>query len=349
MGYHEEGGTVSAHSPMRMGDIICRIYPAVSLIFLLSYALSMVIGIYLFFFTPEGAEFSSKSLTQLAFYIFYNTKLRLQGSLTVGWLFLLLSTLFTAAFFVAALSNVRYSESARGLLHKNDPHCIFSNFLMAMPAICSAAFVSFSLIHVIEANAGLPVGGIVFPDPFQEILLTSYAAFIEEVGFRLVPIAFPVAVYLLFQSAAKVSNMRLKERLTVVALALFKPESFRRRMGLGRDRSLLKLKAMLILASSVMFSYAHVASGAWESGKVITTFMGGIVFGYCCLRYGWESSLLIHWFFNSYWSILSCASTLNTAFAAFYDLSFLMALYMGFASLLAFGSMALSKIASWQR
>jgi len=142
MGYREEGGTVSARPPMRMGDIICRIYPAVSFMFLLSYLLSIVIGIYLFFFTPEGTEFSSKSLTQLAFYIFYNTKLSLQGPFTAGRLFLLLSILFAAAFLAAALSNVRYSESARGLLHKDDPHCIFSNFLMAMPAICSAAFVS---------------------------------------------------------------------------------------------------------------------------------------------------------------------------------------------------------------
>jgi len=348
MGSSEERDAAAASRPVRMSDLVCRIYPAVSALFLLSYASSIIIGIYVFFFTSEGAEFSSKLLTQLAFYVFYYTKLSLPGPFTVGWLFLLLSGLFTIAFAVAALSNVRYSESAKGMFRTKGSNGIFSNFLMGMPAICSSAFVSFSLIHLLEENVGVPVGGIVFPDPFQEILFTSYAAFIEEVSFRLVPIAFPIAVYLLFQSAVKISSMRRRDRLAVVLLALFKPESFSRRMGLGRDRNLTNLKVLLVLVSSIIFAYAHVASGAWESGKVVTTFIGGLIFGYCCLRYGWESSLLVHWYFNTYWSVLSYAATLSASFAALYDVSFLMALYMGFASLLAFGIMLLSKVAAWR-
>ncbi|HRU81659.1 MAG TPA: hypothetical protein P5168_03820, partial [Candidatus Methanomethylicus sp.] len=85
-----------------MGDLVCRVYPAVSLLFLLSYASSIIIGIYVFFFTSEGTEFSSKSLTQLSFYVFYYTKFSLPGTFTVGWLFLLLSGLFAIAFAVAA-------------------------------------------------------------------------------------------------------------------------------------------------------------------------------------------------------------------------------------------------------
>jgi len=349
MGLREERDAASARSPSQLGDIICRLYPAVSLLFLLSYAISMVVGIYIFFFTSEGAAFSSKSLTQLAFYIFYYTKLSLPGPFTAGWLFLLLTILFTAAFVVAAFSNVRYSESARNLLRTRAQRGILSNFLMAMPIICSSTFVSFSLIHLLEEKVGVPVGGIIFPDPFQEILFTSYSAFIEEISFRLVPIAFPIAVYLLFQSAVKISRMRYRERLVIVPLALFKPESFRRRMGLSRDQSLTNLKVLLVVISAIMFSYAHVASGAWESGKVLTTFIGGLVFGYCCLRYGWESSLLIHWFFNTYWSILSYASGINAGFAIFYDVSFMMTLYLGFASLLAFSVMLLSRVVARRR
>lgn len=344
MGLNEEHSADSKTAIGSVGSIINRVYPLVSILFLLSYLGSMIIGIYAFFFTSEGIDFSSNQVYQLALYIFYYSRLNLPGPFNSGLLFLLLSLIFAAAFIIAGFSNTRYCTSVKTVLRSNVTEGIFSNFLMAMPVITSTTFVSISLVQLFEEKVGVPVGEIVFPNPFQEILFTSYAAFIEEISFRLMPIAFPVAVYLLFQSSVRISNMSYRKRLLLVPLALFKPESFKQRMGLGGDRSLDKLKAMLIVISAVMFSYAHVASGAWESGKLITTFMGGLVLGYCCLRYGWESALLVHWFFNSYWSVLSYASGLDPLFAVFYDSSFLMNLYLGFTSLIAFAIALFLKI-----
>lgn len=336
MGFNEAHGTGSNSKPASIESAICRIYPFISILFLLSYASSMVIGVYLFFFTSDGISFGSGQLSQLALYIFYYSRITLPGSFNVGNLFLLLSLAFAAAFVIAASSNTRYPRSFKGMLQSDAANGIFSNFLMAMPVITSATFVSISIVQLFEEKIGIPVGEIVFPNPFQEILFTTYAAFIEEISFRLMPIAFPVAIYLLFQSSVRVSAMSYRKRLLLVTLALFKPRSFALRMGLGRDPALDRIKATLLIISSMMFSYAHVASGAWESGKLITTFIGGLALGYCCLRYGFEGALLVHWFFNSYWSVLSYASDLNPFFSAIFDASFFMNLYLGFASLMAF-------------
>jgi hypothetical protein len=49
----------------------------------------------------------------------------------------------------------------------------------------------------------------------------------------------------------------------------------------------------LVLASSIMFGYAHFASG-WGAWKILPAAVGGIAFGYLFLKFGLAASIMLH-------------------------------------------------------
>ena len=314
--------------------IIVRLYSFIAVGLLSTYIAVLPLGIYIFYFTPEGIEFSSKNVSNLVMYLFYSSSLRLTGPFSIGSIFILLTLIFSVAFATAFFSNKYYLTSLKDFFRSTDPSKITANFLLLMPALCSLALFSFSAINRIAESVGLPVGDISFSDPFQEILFTSYAAGIEELSFRLIPIAFPVAVYLLFRASSTVSSMPLRKRLVLIPMALLKPASFQARLAIPTDRDLKSLEIILVLCSSLLFAYAHIVSGTWGTGKLITTFIGGLMLGYCCIRYGFDSALIIHWFFNTYWSVLSLSADISFPFSLLNDFSYNTTLYLGFLSLI---------------
>lgn len=67
---------------------------------------------------------------------------------------------------------------------------------------------------------------------------------------------------------------------------------------------------ILILLTSVIFGLAHFLAGSgWEVGKISTAFLAGLVFGIVFVAYGAYASILLHWFFNYYFDVLSKAET----------------------------------------
>ena len=52
-------------------------------------------------------------------------------------------------------------------------------------------------------------------------------------------------------------------------------------------------EVLLILASSVLFGYAHFASG-WGAWKIVPATVGGIAFGYLFLKFGLAASVMLH-------------------------------------------------------
>lgn len=52
-------------------------------------------------------------------------------------------------------------------------------------------------------------------------------------------------------------------------------------------------EVVLILASSIVFGYAHFASG-WGAWKIVPATVGGIAFGYLFLKFGLAASILLH-------------------------------------------------------
>lgn len=52
-------------------------------------------------------------------------------------------------------------------------------------------------------------------------------------------------------------------------------------------------EVVLVLASSILFGYAHFASG-WGAWKIVPATVGGIAFGYLFLKFGLAASIMLH-------------------------------------------------------
>lgn len=190
------------------------------------------------------------------------------------------------------------------------------NFLLVMPFICSTTFLAFFVIHAAEEAVGVQVGGIEFTSIFEELLFSSYSVVVEELLFRLLMVLLPISIYLAISSDAK--KVGAKELM----LLLFKPAAFQERFASGLKARTEEIGRALILASSLLFAYAHIAGGMWGNGKLLTALVAGIVLGYSALRYGLEASILIHWFYNAYWPSLGIISSYLPSLSGFYAAMF---------------------------
>jgi hypothetical protein len=328
----QEEGTKQQKNPTVR--LFTNAYSLMTVSFFATYIISILVAIYLFYLTPDGVTFGSKTFHNLQLDVFFWGSIQAPFSISADQLFLFVNMVFVLSFITSFFSNENYVSSVRRLVKKNDLGGISGNFLVIMPVISSAILFATSLIQALEGRVGIEVGGFSFSDPFLEILSLSYSSFVEEIGFRLVPLLFPVAIYLLYRSSKAIADMPPGRRLVLVPMALFKPSSFQKHLNISGGKGLHALELALLLISSALFSYAHILSGSWSIGKIPSAFLGGMVIGYCCLRYGFDSALLLHWFFNFYWSALSMSSTIGGPLLYLNDLAYSMTLYVGLLSLI---------------
>ncbi|MDI9644213.1 MAG: CPBP family intramembrane metalloprotease [Candidatus Verstraetearchaeota archaeon] len=171
------------------------------------------------------------------------------------------------------------------------------------------------------------MGGVEFDNMFEGLFNSSFSAVVEEVIFRLFPVLLPVAVYLIMHSegTTRIGILGLRD----IMLALFKPTIFKKRLGIRWNSDLRRLEASLVFVSSIIFALAHPASGLWGPGKFLTALIAGLVLGFSALRFGFESSILIHWFYNAYWPSLAIASLYSLILASFYQMVFHLTLLLG--------------------
>lgn len=77
--------------------------------------------------------------------------------------------------------------------------------------------------------------------------------------------------------------------------------------------------------------------GGWEIGKVSTAFLAGVAFGVAYVAYGAYADILLHWFFNYYFTILDMASsTFGGAFQGISTITVLTTFAAGSAVLVIF-------------
>lgn len=215
-------------------------------------------------------------------------------------IFLLMIFAFMLAFLISGIASPNFYRSSVDFL-EGKSGASGMNFLLLMPLICSVSFFSFYLVHFLEESAGIPVGGVVFQNLFEEIFLSSYSVFAEELIFRMLPVLIPIAFYLLTYTRGGGIGIR------AVLLAFFKPRFFMISNS-GRVTVPRRFVATLVALSSLIFAYAHLESGSWGVGKFVTAFIAGLILGFSAFNFGFESSILIHWFYNTYWPSLALAS-----------------------------------------
>ena len=268
-----------------------------------SYLLVLFMGYEFIFFTSEGLTLSMRTVNFPVF-LFLNLFGFYTPELLVGAVFALIWILYVLCFMVAW----NWRESFHYVVRKSFSRpfrSLFNNFLFIMPLLSCMLLTAVWAIISSQESVGIPTGQPSWPTgtPLQEIFLNlAYAPVAEELGFRLIPMGLFMILYVLLAERRVVGG-----GFKLLVTALFYPEGAKRMAGLrnvaehGIWRGISVGEWTMILATSVIFAYAHVISPiGWEVGKFTSVFVQGFFFALTYLAYGFEAPILLHWFFNYY-------------------------------------------------
>ncbi len=290
--------------------VFLLIVVAISFAIIVSYVLSMGLGILVLFSTSDGLVFSRGSISINPLLI-----VDVEINVNAGLYFLILWGVF-ALCFVAAW---KYRE---GLLHKvkslfsgvseGNP---FTNNLLAMPMITSMLFVTTIILHTLQSQAGFPTGEPPISDSFLDFIMVSRAPIVEEVVFRIVPIGAFLVTYISVVGGRTRGMLTLSGRLRLFFLSIVQPDKAKGELGLktiGENGffggGMTWGEWIMVFFTGVFFGLAHYYGG-WGPGKISQAALNGVIFALAYLYYGVQAPILLHWFFNYYFTVFDLSST----------------------------------------
>jgi hypothetical protein len=271
------------------------------------YLLAIFLGPVLFYFTSQGANVSVHPLSSLPVWFFTIIGFNVPVDLNYGIVFLFLWSVFTVSFVAAWKQREKFHKIIRESFVKPARN-LFRSCLFAMPIITSMTFIGVIVIQSFQEVGGIPTGTPPLQgEPFLDFFELSYAAVAEEVGFRVVPIGAFLILYFFLAKKNVVKMFSFGQRLKLLLVAPFFPDRAKGMVGAKTvDESGVRGGVSLgewgmVLFTSIAFGLAHfVPGGSWEVGKVTSAAVTGLVLGLSYLAYGFQASIIIHWFFNAY-------------------------------------------------
>jgi hypothetical protein len=307
--------TKSITSSLKAGTKVLILILAVSS--MISYIISLAVGPVLFFSTSDGIAAADQRIHQLTIGLFMILDVPIPVGISLGVLFMLIWGAFIACMILAWFSRDGFLNSVRGALSKSIS-LAKTNFLYIMPLVASALIAATIIISSFQESAGVQTGSITFPTTNQYVILAelSFAPLQEEFAFRITTIGLVVGIVLLALYRTDPRTSGLKNKVKLFLLALFSPELAKEKLGYrnvktdGFPWGITTIEWIMILVTSVVFGLAHFLAGSgWEVGKVSTAFLAGFVFAIMYVAYGAYASILMHWFFNYYFTVLASAQT----------------------------------------
>jgi len=305
-----------------------------------TYLVTLALGPVLFFSTTDGLAEAARHLLGLPVDVFMFISLpRIPLPISHGGLFLALCIIFVGCIVAAAFSCGGFFKSIRESLSK--PIAIAkTNFLYLMPIVATGLFTATILISEFQAKEGVQTGSLNYPaqtNPYYILLNLAYAPIDEEFAFRITTIGIPIAIILLYSYRNDARLAGIKKRIGLFLLTLFSPELAKSKLGHktvaanGVIHGISPPEWALILVTSVLFGFAHYLAGSgWEIGKVTTACLAGFVFAIMYVSYGAYADILLHWFFNYYFTVLDYGSTAyGAAFTGFANVTALVNLAAG--------------------
>lgn len=165
-----------------------------------------------------------------------------------------------------------------------------------------------SIIIFSENGLGIQIGGSALNTYAEQHPLIGYssliyAPFVEEFGFRILPLGLFSAVWL----SVKKGKIGKRADLKDILMAVFVPGPIREKYGI----KLGKIDWLLIFATSVLFAYAHIFFGNWDWGKFAETFVFGVFAAYGFLKFGAYMDIPMHWFTNGLFGLFILDSSLE--------------------------------------
>lgn len=202
----------------------------------------------------------------------------------------------------------------------------------------SAVLLIVSIITQIETSSGTPIGGGGIDSQLQNNPLLGYmgliyAPFVEELGFRIIPLGLYSLLLINSFHSEKYGRPPIGDAL----LAFIIP-------GKIRDKYNIKwnwLDWLLIVVTSIIFGYAHIFFGAWDWGKFIPVFITGIALAMAFMKFGAYVDIPFHWFFNGVFTVIY----LDVGLTDFANLFGLWIFFVGAVSIIAI----LFYIRKWRR
>jgi hypothetical protein len=270
------------------------------------YFLAIFLGPALFYFTPEGIDASMQQLPSLPFWFFTIVGFNIPIGLDYGVIFLFIWSVFTVSLVAAWKLRETFHRVIRESVVRPVKK-LFSNCLFAMPMITSMTLIALLLVQSFQEVSGIPTGTAPLPgEPFLDFFELSYAAVIEEVGFRIIPIGTFLIAYL-FWTKKKVVALSFRQKLNLFFMAPLFPDRAKRMAGVktvdehGVRGGISLGEWGMVLFTSITFGLAHfLLGGGWEIGKTTSATLVGLVMSLSYLVYGAQASIIIHWFFNAY-------------------------------------------------
>jgi len=270
-----------------------------------AYFLAMFLGPALLF-SPDGLT-ASNQYRYLPILLFVIIGFYTPVALNVGLVFLFLWSVFAVCFIAAW----KFRESFHGVIEKGFSRSmkkLFDNCLLAMPIITSMMLTAVIAIHSFQEAQGVPTGDIPLPpNRFKAFFELSYAALIEEIGFRVTPIGAFLIIYLFWVGRKNAVTLSLGQRLKLFLTAPLYPEKAKKMVGaktvgdFGVRGGISLGEWVMVFFTSIVFGLAHYLSGGgWEIGKVTSASVVGLAMGLTYLLYGVQAPILLHWFFNYY-------------------------------------------------
>lgn len=284
----------------------------------LTYFISLGLGPSLFYYTSDGLKVATRTIKDLPLEVFINIPIPLPIHSSMGALFGAIWLIFVICFIAAWCSRGGFLKNVRNLL-KEPILSGKTNFLFLMPLIGSSLLYASVIIQQFQATQGVQTGNLTFPpqtSPYLILLNLAYAPINEELAFRITSIGVPLAIFLLIsyrkdQKLAGVSN-----RLKLILITMASPEHAKTMLGYrsvaerGYLRGISVLEWVLIVTTSLAFGLAHyLLGGGWEIGKVSTALLAGLLFGIMFVAYGAYASILLHWYFDYFFTIIGMADS----------------------------------------
>ncbi len=274
---------------------------------------SFPVGLYTVFGSSLSSSYGASTAVHGLVYdfIFASVQLPIAGNL--GGVFVVFLMIYLGFFLFAANQGAGLFGALRGAM-SDGYDALFSNPLVAMLILLGASSLATVAIDTVQTNSGISTGSLT-GDPFSLLVDFTVAPLLEETTFRLMMLGLPVLVHALVllrdfspTRAAKVlwrpssawdvdetDGVETRRSFTDSDPALFtgySPDSL-------KARAMRPIVTVFLILSSLIFGYAHFASGSgWGPGKISEAALSGFALGYLYIKYGFHTSVLFHFSVN---------------------------------------------------
>jgi hypothetical protein len=283
-----------------------------------TYVATLILGPVLFYSTSDGLKVAARSIHAIPLEVFMTFPVDVPIQVTMGALFGALVVIFSLCLVFAWRDRGGFIPALKAAA-TNPISFAKTNFLFMMPIAATALLYASVIIDQFQQSQGVQTGSLSFPpqtSPYVILINLAFAPVNEEIAFRITSIGIPVGLFLIFlyRHDPKVSSV--KQKIRFLLLSMLSPEQAKAKLGYknvetkGVFRGISPLEWVLISATSFAFGAAHyLLGGGWQIGKISTAFLAGFVFALMFVSYGAYAAILMHWFFDYYFTVLDLADS----------------------------------------